>query len=535
MADLGQALAGADDGDLLDVYHRHSHNAVPKAPCGICGSWQAMDTMHPTEKSRICQECQLRKAQGKKPKLSRNRADERPKSCGIPVSSPPKNFGLLQSERIKTSSVPPLYYSSVEQHPMESGLFLARPLDFEDSESGYDYPPLFGDVPSDNVHKPIPDHQDTFEMLNPFTEHDDRQSLELAAPAFFEDAGPGPIIPSEEESKPLVLKTRIKKEPEQSRSPRKAALVDIKNTSQTGGFQRVSRSKKPYVTPRKKAKSQPKSPARQRGVACSPADRRPYSPVTPNDKNKRKKKGSKDSTPLSKGSKSEAGSATKALGRRIDRVEDTIEGYANLRQLHLVRGTRQAGEHKRPLLDADLKQGTDPVTRVMTSNKMYKGRFFNPDGTCQKISCILFNFPRQGRGNVRLQLKAWNSQEQNITGSALNDDTKAQFLSYIAWVYGISSIKPANLGQWANDLSGHCDYCRTGAGSFHDDEFVCVNPFHYVPEEEYQEVEARVLQEVSVCLKENPVLPGERPAEPVDSKSPKSRCYCPNCRLLGTM
>ena len=121
-----------------------------------------------------------------------------------------------------------------------------------------------------------------------------------------------------------------------------------------------------------------------------------------------------------------------------------------------------------------------------------------------------------------------------ISSNTLGDDIKAQFLSYIAWVYGISNISPESLGKWPTDLEGHCEFCRDGAGSFQSDNFLCINPFHYIEPELIAATEERIQDELRFCLKGHPNLAGEQgqhegqtKGKSNDSEASKfSRCYC---------
>lgn len=134
-----------------------------------------------------------------------------------------------------------------------------------------------------------------------------------------------------------------------------------------------------------------KSPARRFAQSCSPSQRRPYSPVTP--------RSGTPSTPTAESSKALTGKkatpkTSKSPGNRVDKVEDTDDGIANLRQLHMYRAHSQNGRDRRPLLHANLRQAVDPMYRILTSNKFYKGRFFEESGKCCSKRCILINFPR---------------------------------------------------------------------------------------------------------------------------------------------
>ena len=88
---------------------------------------------------------------------------------------------------------------------------------------------------------------------------------------------------------------------------------------------------------------------------------------------------------------------------------------------------------------------------MLTSNKFFKGRFFLTNGSCQSKECVLINFPKAGRGSVRLQVKAWHEEAKEISSGAngaLHPDTKAQFLSYVGWIFGVSQIDPSKIGTW---------------------------------------------------------------------------------------
>jgi hypothetical protein len=204
-----------------------------------------------------------------------------------------------------------------------------------------------------------------------------------------------------------------------------------------------------------------------------------------------------------------------------------------MRQLHLVRAFQHQYADKRPLLDANIRSGTDPVIRVVTSNKFYKGRFFLPGGACQSEECVLINFPKTCRGRVRLQLKVWDNIAQSISSGSTAADVKAQFLSYIGWMFGVSNIQPSALGRWPRDMTGHCTNCRTGAGDFESATYLCINPFHYSPHARREHVCRGLEQEIATCIKDRPALPGEAPRELAEGESavgPRSRCYCPQCR-----
>eukprot|EP00729_Bicosta_minor_P007724 gene7724-35434_t len=293
------------------------------------------------------------------------------------------------------------------------------------------------------------------------------------------------------------------------------------------------------------------------GGSGSRLARRPYSPVTPGMKSKQKSTKGKQSPYLRPGDGGGAaaggggGSAggggaaamrkAKSPAGRTDTVEDSEDGRANLQQLHLIRAFQDTAASKRPLLDANSKNITNPVNRMLTSNKFFKGRFFFNNGGCQSKECVLINFPKAGRGSVRLQVKAWHGDAREISSGAngaSHPDTKAQFLSYIGWIFGVSGIDPSKIGTWPQDMegTGGCDFCRTKVGTFQSDVYLCINPFHYVKPPKHSAMKIRLAQEMKTCLKDRPVLPGETPAGAHagadQSAASKSRCYCLKCRKL---
>ena len=184
-----------------------------------------------------------------------------------------------------------------------------------------------------------------------------------------------------------------------------------------------------------------------------------------------------------------------------------------------------------------------PVHRMLTSNKFFQGCFFDKNGAPQIRDCVLISFPKAGRGNTRLQVKAWYTDVQEISSGASkapHPDTKAQFLSYIGWIYGVSETAPCDLGKFPLDVEGGitgCQYCRTRVGLFKSDQLLCINPFHYVPFGKHAALRSRIGREMKTCFKDRDVLPGETPAGAIPGANAsggasKSRCYCIKCRKL---
>jgi hypothetical protein len=94
-------------------------------------------------------------------------------------------------------------------------------------------------------------------------------------------------------------------------------------------------------------------------------------------------------------------------------------------------------------------------------------------------------FLQRHRGNVRLQIK-------------LNDfpkDCKAQFLSYICWLFDIGGQSYDELGKFVESQSS-CPYGRKCANAFGNEEFCCLNPLHYctAPSGEGEHVQTDPLQ-----------------------------------------
>ena len=131
---------------------------------------------------------------------------------------------------------------------------------------------------------------------------------------------------------------------------------------------------------------------------------------------------------------------------RVKSVEDNSAGVANMMQLHMIRALDHRHHNRRPLLipAASASTTTNPVLRILTSKRFYSGRFFTNNGTCQTEDCCLVSFPKNHRGDVRLQMKVWNKKVDNAkpfkpskaakgrgstASSAKKEDIKAHLLS----------------------------------------------------------------------------------------------------------
>ena len=95
----------------------------------------------------------------------------------------------------------------------------------------------------------------------------------------------------------------------------------------------------------------------------------------------------------------------------VRHVEDNSAGVANMMQLHMIRALDHRHHNRRPLLvpAASASTTTNPVLRILTSKRFYAGRFFTNTGTCQTEDCCLVSFPKNHRGDVRLQMKVRNN------------------------------------------------------------------------------------------------------------------------------
>lgn len=275
---------------------------------------------------------------------------------------------------------------------------------------------------------------------------------------------------------------------------------------------------------------------------------------------------------------------------RSDAIEDTGNGMANLMQLHMIRALEHRSQTKRPLLNPNVNTSVtiNPIHRILQSKRFYCGKFFNEDGTCQTKNCILICFPKNHRGDVRLQMKVWQKAKAgtNVEGtasassddmltevkddikgnisarkggvkgnvSARKDDIKAHMLSYLCWVYGLSQQVPKELGQWPTGLHCLCDFGHKAKAQEENAEFLCINPFHYLPSSDLQEESesecikrraAVVMEKLGRCIKNETVVAGERPSDlPLTNLNPteneravlgnKSCCYCHECRTHMT-
>ena len=220
---------------------------------------------------------------------------------------------------------------------------------------------------------------------------------------------------------------------------------------------------------------------------------------------------------------------SEAPGQRVDHVEDDADGIANLMQLHLVRASTQLLADRRPLLLPDVQSGKSPVWRVLTSKRFFGGRFFNADGTCQCDDCVMVVFPKNHRGDVRLQLKVWNTEMERISSTTTKDDTKAHYLSYLLWLYGASTQAASELGQFPCTAEASCAHGSV-RGKFQDQEFLCINPMHYCRPTDREAFAAEIAAAVGTCLRDADALPGERPRE---GAAGRSCCFCPKCRAAG--
>eukprot|EP00041_Stephanoeca_diplocostata_P037890 m.1455503 g.1455503 ORF g.1455503 m.1455503 type:complete len:876 (-) comp25120_c0_seq42:1822-4449(-) len=217
--------------------------------------------------------------------------------------------------------------------------------------------------------------------------------------------------------------------------------------------------------------------------------------------------------------------------RREESVQESAIGLANLCQLHVTRALEQRALPKRPLLSPDIATSsvTPPIVRILESKRFYCGSFFTRQGACQVADCILIVFPKNHRGDVRLQLKVWDEHLQDNNKKC---DIKAHLLSYVCWLYGISDQSGESLGQWPPNLTGACSFGRNSKPGDDHNEFLCINPFHYVKDVEHEKrLERNVHQRVSCCTKDLPCLEGEKP----NRRTNNCQCYCLKCRFPGPM
>lgn len=215
--------------------------------------------------------------------------------------------------------------------------------------------------------------------------------------------------------------------------------------------------------------------------------------------------------------------------RRSGEIEDSDEGLANLMQLHLAQAFMHGSHDRRPLLLPNIALGKSPILRVLTSKRFYSGQFFDAHGGCQHDSCVLIVFPKNHRGDVRLQLKVWNTEKCRISSTSTKDDTKAHVLSYILWLFGLSEQVPSELGQFPPHLHSTCNFGRVNS-DFRNPEFLCVNPSHYLPDDmSAEDLADRIEQRLTSCFKSMEALPGETP----DPVTGRSKCFCLECRKNG--
>eukprot|EP00047_Mylnosiga_fluctuans_P010335 m.15829 g.15829 ORF g.15829 m.15829 type:complete len:539 (-) comp3072_c0_seq1:122-1738(-) len=210
--------------------------------------------------------------------------------------------------------------------------------------------------------------------------------------------------------------------------------------------------------------------------------------------------------------------------RRVQHVEDNQLGCSFMMQLHLVRA-REGDYDRRPLLLPNLPSLAEaPTYRMLTSPKFFAGQFFRPDGSCETDRHILICFPKMHRGSVRLQVKVFDRATNAVSRD--KEDLKAHFLSYVIWLFGLS--KGAKLNKWPS-VNGECKYSRRRPGDFGNDEFLCINPFHYVHDEaDRAKLAGEITASVNVCLRGQRAMPGER-AHP----SGESYCFCRQCQAAA--
>lgn len=233
-------------------------------------------------------------------------------------------------------------------------------------------------------------------------------------------------------------------------------------------------------------------------------------------------------------------------------VEDTYHGLANLMQLHMVKALEQRNEHRRPLLLPSMSSATttNPVHRLLQSKRFYCGRFFNDEGFCQTEECILISVPKNHRGDVRLQMKVWEdpalakamaeaseakaskkkdgSSKEKKEKKEKKEDIKAHLLSYICWLYGLSNQTPTELGQWPTKLVSTCKWGHKPRNNDDNDEFLCLNPFHYCAENgggKDENLRKRIEDRICTCVKDEPPIEGERLDE-----NGQCVCFCMKCR-----
>eukprot|EP00054_Salpingoeca_dolichothecata_P018176 m.111318 g.111318 ORF g.111318 m.111318 type:complete len:541 (-) comp22772_c0_seq3:283-1905(-) len=201
--------------------------------------------------------------------------------------------------------------------------------------------------------------------------------------------------------------------------------------------------------------------------------------------------------------------------QRGDDIAESDEGLANLLHLHLYRAVMMGADADRPLLAPGARMVKTPIGRILRNSKLICGSFFHADGTFQKRQCILLVFPKNHRAEVRVQLKTSQS----------SSDIKAQFLSYIVWLYGLTDIQPSELGRWP-EISGCCSFARECKAGFRNNDMYCINPFHFMPSlAESNKLEQRLLQELNTCLRSQPALPDEQ-----SRRDGNSFCHCLTCQ-----
>lgn len=253
---------------------------------------------------------------------------------------------------------------------------------------------------------------------------------------------------------------------------------------------------------------------------------------------------------------------------RVRHVEDNSAGVANMMQLHMIRALDHRHYNRRPLLvpAASASTTTNPVLRILTSKRFYSGRFFTNNGTCQTEDCCLVSFPKNHRGDVRLQMKVWNKTVEtpvktlskmpsktpcktsaktsskpskaakaakgrgSAASSAKKEDIKAHLLSYICWLYALSDQQPDQLGQWPTTLESSCDWGHKARSGDENDEFLCINPFHYLAKlgsDDKEDLREKIEDRCNTCIKDEPAIEGER-----DDQHGHCACFCPKCRDL---
>ena len=96
---------------------------------------------------------------------------------------------------------------------------------------------------------------------------------------------------------------------------------------------------------------------------------------------------------------------------------------------------------------------------------------------------------------------------------------------YICWLYALSDQQPDLLGQWPTTLESSCEWGHKARSGDENDEFLCINPFHYLAKpgsDDKEDLRERIEDRCNTCIKDEPAIEGER-----DDQLGHCACFCP--------